>query len=252
MTKLSSIINHPVHQEISNQLLNRLDYIRLQPKTILIIGNGIDYALNTLQRRYPSATIKVVAPTLTAIQAIESNTQDLVIAYFALLDTASSMDLLREIFRVLRVESLLLFTSLGPDTFFELRDSFSIVDDCAHTHTFLDMHHMGDWMKQLYFSDPVVDREEMTIAYESIESLCADLKNSDIKNNHPLRRRSMMSKNQWQKMLSRYAQYKTEDYFPLTLEIVYGQGWKVAQHQKQSALGDEIVISVDHIQRRGV
>ena len=92
----------------------------------------------------------------------------------------------------------------------------------------------------------------MTIAYESIESLCADLKNSDIKNNHPLRRRSMMSKNQWQKMLSRYAQYKTEDYFPLTLEIVYGQGWKVAQHQKQSALSDEIVISVDHIQRRGV
>lgn len=237
------ISDHPVHSEIMDRLLSRLDYIRLQPASILIVGDYAAEMQDKLQQRYPSATIQHTAD-LTQIQ---NNSIDLVVAYFALLETSDPILLLRNISRVLHDEALLLFTSLGPDTFFELRDGFSVVDNDAHTLAFLDMHHLGDWMKQLYFSDPVVDREEIIIAYDTVNSLCDDLKTLKMKNNHPSRRRGLMTSHQWQAMLSRYAEHKVEDYFPATLEVIFGHGWKSEQLEKQAESPDEIAISVDNI-----
>lgn len=246
MIKQVDISSHPAHSEILDRLLNRLDYIRLQPISILIVGHFAREVQNKLQQRYPSAAIQCVS-SLTHIQ---NNSIDLVVAYFALLETSDPILLLRNISRVLHDEALLLFTSLGPDTFVELRDSFSVVDDCAHTQSFLDMHHLGDWMKQLYFSDPVVDREEITIAYDTVQAFCADLKNLPVKHDHPSQRRALMTKNQQKKMELKYAEHKIEDYFPVTLEVIFGHGWKSEQLQKQAESPDEIAISVDRIVKR--
>lgn len=240
----SAFSENPVHQEITDRLLERLDYIRIQPETILVVGLHLDYPLQQLQKRYPSAVIK----SMQEITAIENNAYDFIVAHFALLATQEPIPLLQAISNMLRDEGLLFFTTLGPDTLFELRDSFSTVDDCVHTHAFLDMHHMGDWMKQLRFSDSVVDREEITAAYDDLNLLFEDLKNSGISHQNPKRRRSLMSQNQLQKMLLHYAQYKTEEYYPVTLEVIYGHGWKVTLPEAENE--NEVYISIDAIKRR--
>lgn len=245
---MTNYSENPANHEIIDRLLDRLDYIRIQPETILIVGAQVDYAEKKLQSRYPLATLKP-AHDFACIQQIENNSQDLVIAHFALLNAQDPLFLLYEFARVLRDEGLLLLTSLGPDTFFELRESFSKVDGYPHTHAFLDMHHIGDRMKQYHFSDPVVDREEMILAYDDLNLFFTDLKNASMKNNHPQRRRSLMTENQWQKMVSHYAHSKTEDYFPVTLEVIYGHGWKVPLLEDNDDLPAEIAISIDSIKR---
>jgi malonyl-CoA O-methyltransferase len=234
MMTYSALPDHPAYQEIMNRLLDRLDYIRIQPKTILIVGAHPLFLIDKLKQRYSESII--------ITENAADNAIDLIIATVAMLDEKTVYDC----WRALCDEGLLLFASLGPDTLFELRDAFSKIDACAHTNSFLDMHHMGDWMKKYHFSDPVVDREEMILAYDDLDLFFTDLKNVNVKNSHSMRRRGLMTNHRWQTMLSHYAKHKTEDYFPVTLEVIYGHGWKV----KLPEDSDEIFISVDSIRRR--
>ena len=245
------MINYPdnhVDYEIINRLLDRLDYIRIRPETILIVGLHVEYAVKKIQQRCPSAIIKTAQDTASICPA-ENNAYDLIIAHFALLREREPLYLLHEFHRVLRDEGLLLFTSLGPDTFFELRHSFSAIDNYPHVHTFLDMHHMGDWMRRLHFSDPVVDREEMTVAYDDLNLFFDDLKSMNATNVHEARCCGLMTKNKWFKMMAEYEKFKTDDYFPVTLEVIYGHGWKV-KLPEHNEFQDEVAIPINTIKRK--
>lgn len=237
------------YNEMANRLLERLDYIRIQPKKILIVGLFLKNSQKKLQIRYPNAIIKS-ACDFSSINKFENNSIDLIIAHFALPREREPLHLLQEFFRVMRNEGLLLLTSLGPDTFFELRQSFAMVDHYSHTYTFMDMHHIGDWLRSLHFSDPVVDREEITLAYDDLNLFFEDLKNIGATYKQDARQRGLMSKNKWQKMLFQYEKFKTKNYFPVTLEVIYGHGWKVKLLENNDEFRNEIAISVDSIKRR--
>ena len=49
-----------------------------------------------------------------------------------------------ECFRLLRNPGLLIFSTLGPDTFKELRRAWSRVDQHTHVQAQADMHNVGD------------------------------------------------------------------------------------------------------------
>lgn|SRR3990167_10517846 len=228
MTKFPE--NH-AYYEIVNNLLARLDYIRIQPETILIVGFEMECVVKKLQERYPSAQIKNIID-LKLLDQLENNSHDFIFSHFSLLNAREPLYLVQQFWRILREEGLLLLTSLGPDSFFELRESSS---DFLATN-FVDMHHVGDWLRQLHFSDPVVDREEIIIAYDNTDLLLEDLK---IINS--------IDKNKWQAILPHYEKYKTENYFPVTLEIIYGHGWKIKIPENDDESFDEVFIRVDSI-----
>ena len=239
--------DHVLH-EIMDRLLARLDLVLIKPETILNYGWHSLNAELQLKNRYPESVVKN-SHDLKTLQAMPDCSVDLVIAHFALLRERDPIYLLHEFSRVLSEEGLLLFTSLGPDTLIELRQSFLQVDRNHHVHPFTDMHDIGDWMKQLHLSDPVVDREEIILAYDDINLIFEDLKNLGATNVHEFRQRGLLSKNKWQAMLSNYEQYKTQDYFPVTLEIIYGHGWKVKVNE-DTEMQNEVFISVDSVRRK--
>src|SRR4051812_29890883 len=107
----------PIYHDIVAHLLTRLDYIRIQPKTILNVDSHPEFTKEKLQALYPSANI---TDTANFLGKKNNDTYDLIIAHFALL-RENPVDLLRAFSSVLNNEGLLLFTSLGPDTFCELR-----------------------------------------------------------------------------------------------------------------------------------
>ena len=79
--------------------------------------------------------------------------------------------------RVLKVNGLLMFSTLGPDTLRELRGAYREVEAShgvaprKHVIDFVDMHDLGDMLVESGFEIPVMDQEMLTITYKSPESL---------------------------------------------------------------------------------
>lgn len=237
-----------VYHELTRRLLERLDYIRIQPDTILIVSLYPQQSIITLKKRYPVAQIKT-ASDAAKMREFQDETVDLIISDFSLMREYEPLYFLHDCRRVLKTEGLLLLLTLGPDTLCELRHSFSVVDAYAHVHDFVDMHHVGDWLRELQFSDPVVDREEVVIAYDTLALFFDDLKSACATNVHQKRSRGLMTKNQWEKMLLQYAQLQADGVFPVTIELVYGHAWKVKIDDEDVS---DVMISVDQIKRRGL
>ncbi|MEA3112120.1 MAG: malonyl-CoA O-methyltransferase, partial [Caballeronia sp.] len=79
--------------------------------------------------------------------------------------------------RVLKVNGLLMFSTLGPDTLKELSGAYAQAEKSLgltpqrHTIEFVDMHDLGDMLVESGFEIPVMDQEVLTITYKSPESL---------------------------------------------------------------------------------
>ena len=72
--------------------------------------------------------------------------------------------------RVLRVNGLLMFSTLGPDTLRELRAAYAdaeaalgIAPAGARVIDFVDMHDLGDMLVESGFEIPVMDQEVLTV-----------------------------------------------------------------------------------------
>ena len=87
---------------------------------------------------------------------------------------ADPLAALREFHRVLAVDGLLMFSTLGPDTLAELRAAAG----AARVHAFADMHDLGDMLVAAGFAEPVMDMERVTMVYADGAALLADLRAS--------------------------------------------------------------------------
>lgn len=237
-------LQHP-YVDILDHLLSRLDYIRLAPQKIINLGWHSKVAHEKLKLRYPAAEIIDVADP-DELQHFPSQSVELIIAHFAFFSHSNPKEIMQACHRLLTIEGLLLFVDCGPDTLQELRESFAAVDDKPHVHSFFDMHHVGDWLRALQFSDPVMDCEMLTFAYKNLPTFFKELKMVGMMYSGTERTRSLFSKSRFQEILSCYEKFKHDDYYQVTIELIYGHGWKVEIEPPS----DEFYISVDAIQRR--
>ena len=237
-----------VYNALADHLLKRLDYIRIQPMTVLVSARNPEFIVQQLQNRYPLAVIQVVLK-MDGLSVFAAESFDLIFSHFTVTQTNEPPVFLMRLHNLLKNEGLLLLTTAGPDTFFELRASFSRIDSYAHTHDFFDMHHVGDWLRALHFQDPVVDREEYLITYDKLALFFQDLKEANVTNKHVKRRLGLMTKNQWMRMEASYVRNAIDGTFPVTIEMIYGHGWKV-KTSKGENLDDEYVVPVEKIRRR--
>jgi malonyl-CoA O-methyltransferase len=239
-----------LQQEIGVRLIERLDDILLKPEKIIDLGCGTGKSLTQLAQRYPHAEIYGVdiAPqmlTVGARRAVPADNVKYICAEATQLPFAdNSVDLvfsnlmfqwcdplhtvLQESYRVLRDGGLLFFTYFGPDTLQELRYCWAQIDNYPHVNDFIDMHHVGDWLMQTHFNDPVMDMEYMTVTYKKVLSLMRDLKHIGATNQNPLRRKTLLGKNKLALLEKHYQQFRLEDdTLPATYEVVYGHAWKL-------------------------
>ena len=64
----------------------------------------------------------------------------------------------------------------GPQTLLELRDVWSSLDRWAHTHDFADMHDVGDAMVGARLADVVVDSERLSVEFDDVSHLLAEVR----------------------------------------------------------------------------
>ncbi len=141
--------------------------------------------------------------------------------------------------RVLRPESLLMFSYFGPDTFLELRQAFAGIDQFQHTLPFVDMHDFGDMLVNSGFATPVMDMEKLTLTYDSVDKLLVDVRSLG---GNPLITHSQGSIGR-EMYRSFYrtlnAMRNSDGLIPLTIEVVYGHAFKPIP--KKISTGESII-----------
>jgi malonyl-CoA O-methyltransferase len=258
--------------EVEKRLLERLDIVQLEPQRIADLGCGPGRSTAALKRRYPKARVLGVdfAPAMLE-QArkyskmfrplqwccadigklpIADASMELLFSNLAVQWCNDPAGLFTEFRRVLKPGGLLLFTSFGPDTLMELRQSWAKADGRAHVNEFLDMHDVGDALLQAGLVEPVMDAERMVLTYPSVRHLMHELKATGAHNVTEARRHSLTGPGRLKAMLKAYEQFKTEDRYPASYEVVYGLAWGPAEGQpRRSGDGEVATFSVDHLRQ---
>lgn len=146
---------------------------------------------------------------------------------------------LREWFRVLSNNGLVMFSSFGPDTFGELKQAFAAIDDFPHTLPFVDMHDLGDMLVAAGFATPVMDVERITLTYADLDSLFSDVRAFG---GNPLstQRPGLMGKSAMKTLRAELEKKRGADgRIPITIELVFGHAFKPVP--TRTAAGESIV-----------
>lgn len=208
-------------REISQRMRERLEYIKVNPASVLDMGCGPGDDLPNLRARFPEAPVFGTDLSFAMLErarahdagdtswrrflpasigrALGARGPRFAQADFAELPFAhGAFELLwsnlalhwhprpdlvfGEWQRVLKVNGLLMFSTLGPDTLKELRGAFAEVEAAhglptrPHIIDFVDMHDLGDMLVENGFEIPVMDQETLTVTYKTPEKLLADVR----------------------------------------------------------------------------
>jgi malonyl-CoA O-methyltransferase len=259
-------------REIAQRMRERLDYIKVHPAQVLDAGCGAGDDLPSLRERFPEAPVfgtdLSAAMLARAVRhdaadtswrrflpaslgrALGSRGPRFAQADFSALPFASGAfeliwsnlalhwhsrpDLVfPEWQRVLQVNGLLMFSTLGPDTLKELRGAYAEIEAAhgassrKHVIDFVDMHDLGDMLVESGFEIPVMDQETLTITYKSPESLLADVRRWGA---YPFGRDASSgaaSRRMHKALLAALEARRRDDgTIALTFEVIYGHAWK--------------------------
>ena len=242
-----------LQREIGQRMIDRLDYVRLQPRVVLDAGCGTAVATAGLASRYPDADIVAldfahgmlrhargqggfarlphwVCGDIEALP-LANGSVDLVYSNAALQWSTDLAGTLADLARVLRPGGLLMFSTFGPDTLAELRAAWAQVDGHSHVSSFADMHDIGDLLLHARFADPVMDCERLTVTYETVDDLMGDLKLLGAHNVTVGRARGLTGRRRLDAMRTAYERFRRDGRLPATYEVVYGHAWAPLQRQ---------------------
>lgn len=210
-----------VAQEAEKEMLSRLQWVTLQPKTILEVGCGTGSGTKQLRAYYPNADIystDIVNPMLKYIikQSIhcypiqadtyqlpfKTHSIDLLVANFLLPWCHDIKKIFAEWRRVLQPQGLLMFTSLGPDTMKNLQHELGNF----MLPNLIDMHDIGDALLKEKFTGPVMDTEYITLNFDDANKMLNELQASEM-------------------LINEILPQISHENVTVDFEIIYGHAW---------------------------
>jgi len=248
-----------LQHEVGKRLLERLEWMRLEPRLAIDLGCGTGRQIAGLRHRYPDATVLAVdlaegmltearqrkmsgpepawlCADIAALPLAERSA-DLLFSNLTLQWCLDPEAVFAGLLRVLRPGGLLLFSTFGPDTLGELRASWAEVDDHNHVNAFFDLHDLGDALVRARFADPVMDCERITLTYPDVLSLMRDLKTIGAHNVTAGRPRGLTGRGALATLADAYATFRRPDgTLPATYEVIYGHAWRTPADEGETAI----------------
>ena len=252
--------------DIALRMMQKLELLKHQPRSLLIIPDAPGIHANRLAKRFPNAGLaSVLEPDLGWVDAatmkiartcgfitkgvtrfpkmtedslaLPDQSQDMVFSNLWIHTLHQPKWVIQEAWRVLCEGGLFSFSYLGPDTGTELRamELHAIGDvKVANLPGAWDMHDLGDALVESRFSDPVMDMEYLYLDYESDALYLKDALAL-----------GLLSAQQVQAIAADKTVKLPQK---MTLEVVYGHAWVVGKHLS-TAKGATAFISPDQIQQ---
>lgn len=228
--------------EIAKRMEDKLSIVRMEPQTICHVGQ-VDIEL--LGRRYPKAKHFSTNPYLIAkgfkkaflnlmnrpcLEPVAGKV-DLIWSNLELQHDKTPGLLIKKWRELLKVDALLMFSYLGPDTGKEISNYFDS-EDLKSIPSPWDMHDVGDALLKAGFSEPVMDMECITLDYETLDLLIADAFDLGLINTRT----------------PKCSDLPADLALKITLEVVYGHAWTPASDLAKVE-GGVATISPDQIVR---
>lgn len=238
-----------LQKEVASRLLERLELMNVIPQRVLDAGCGTGFCSRKLKKRYKKAKIVGVdiAPGMiecadkknSLFNKIEyhcadinklpfdNNHFDLVFSNLAIQWIMEPKLAFLELNRVLKPGGILIFSSMGEETLSELKQSWLAVDKQIHVNHFFDMKQVGDQVFSSNFENTVMDRDIITMTYQTMVGLMKDLKAIGANNLNSERSKGLMGKTKFNQLKAAYEKFRWDDgQLPATYEVIYGHAWK--------------------------
>lgn len=247
---------------VEARLLESLDYLedpalkREPPQRVLDLGCGTGRASIAMQKRWPKAQVVSLDLALPMLQqargaskrsrawlsnpfaraphAVCADARALPLAESSVdvlfsnlcLQWVEDLDALFVGFRrVLKPHGLLLVSTFGPETLWELRDAFAHADDAPHVSPFADIAGFGDALVRAGFHQPVLDREEETTHYPDLASLMRELRAIGATNALASRRHTLTGRARFATAAAAYETHRDARGLPATWETITAMAW---------------------------
>jgi malonyl-CoA O-methyltransferase len=227
------------------ELLQRLQWFKLEPHCVLDLGAGTCQGALELARRYPAARVLAVDLAHGMLAAaprgrwgrrrrfgrvcadayalpLATHRCDLIYSNLMLQWCDRIDELCRELARVLRPGGLLLFASLGAGALQELRAAWTSADAGPHVHEFPDMPQLAGALMRAGFVEPVIDLERELRHYPNVLALMRELKRLGCQNAAAGRRRNLGGRAALAAMCAAYEQQREPGGVPATFELLFG------------------------------
>jgi len=166
---------------------------------------------------------------------------DLVVSALALQFVNDLPGALIQIRRALKPDGLFLAALIGGETLTELRQAFATAESeveggaSPHVAPFADLRELGALLQRAGFALPVTDVDRVTVRYDSVFGLMADLRRMGATNALNARRRAPLRRATLVRMAEIYAQRfaDADGRLRATFEIVWLSGWVPHPDQQQ-------------------
>lgn len=260
-----------LEEEVSSRLLERLEFLRLEPRRIVDLGCGTGRTGVALKGRFRKAQVigldcsrmmlsrlqrrstlmrplRAVCADFAALPLSERSCE-LVISNLAMQWSADLDTLFSEIRRILVPGGMLLFSSLGPESLWELR---AALEDCGSSGSFdgfVDILDVGNALVAAGFQEPVMDAERITLNYPDSHSLLEELAATGsalrLCGKHKL---SVTGG----KLNAAYQRFTEGGRYPVSFEVVYGAAFGPGEGQpRKTEQGDVVTFSVESLRKSG-
>jgi len=145
------------------------------------------------------------------------------------------------------VDGFVMFSCFGPDTLRELRALYGVQGWGAASHSFIDMHDLGDALVGAGFADPVMDMETVALHWADLPSMRAELRG--LGSNAARSRHAGLRTPRWQARWSELARQALDGPAGrphLSFEIVYGHAFVAPP---RLAVAAETRVGVEELRR---
>lgn len=236
-----------VHRHAADGMFERMSPMLVDVSHILDAGAANGAASRALARRFRGSRVisldasfpmlrqaRRSRPRFSRIREVQANAVlpplrtgsiDLVFANMLLPYIDDTAAFFTSVARVLRKGGLFVFSSLGPDSLAELREGWRSTDGGEHVMTFSDMHEIGDALVACGLREPVLDVDWLTVTYDDLPSLFADLTATGSRNTLRGRRRTLTGRRTFERLRQNLAERFGDGPLALPLELVFGHAW---------------------------
>lgn len=240
---------------IADHILERLSFIQIKPAKILILGGNPYSFYQKVQEAYPEALLVIIDNAEKRLQQqapaswlslcaeitelpLRPGQFDLIISNLALHWLTKPQKLFQQINQLLTSKGCLLFSTFGPDTLIELRQTLADCDTFPHIANFLDMHDLGDQLLQAKLQNPVMDVERHTVSFPHLATLLNNIKMHGESYCQVRKGMGLKTATFWQRVEQLYPKPPIGPY-TASVEIAFGHAWagQIHEHLQPLAAG---------------